>query len=68
MPVVLLLDVAENILTGDGPESSMYITASLTQDSPKVYLAPTNRIVKQVTSRPRDFPQDPDPESALERI
>lgn len=49
-PVVLLLDIAENIIDGEGPESQISITASLTPDSPKIYLAPANRLVRVAQS------------------
>lgn len=45
-PVVLLLDPAENIIDGD--DGNLMVTASLTPESPKVYLAPSNRLVKPV--------------------
>jgi hypothetical protein len=47
-PVVMLLDMHDNLIDGDGPESTLSVTASLTPDSPKVYLAPTDRLVKPV--------------------
>ena len=47
-PVVMLLDLHDNLIDGDGPESKLSVTASLTPDSPKVYLAPTDRLVKPV--------------------
>ena len=47
-PVVMLLDRNDNIIDGEGRESTLSVTASLTHDSPKIYLAPTNRLVKPV--------------------
>jgi hypothetical protein len=43
---VSLLDAAENIIDGD--DGNLPITASLTPESPKVYLAPSTRVVKEV--------------------
>lgn len=47
-PVVLLQDVADNTILS-GPESTIAVTASLTPDSPDVFLAPASRLVRAVS-------------------